>query len=98
MSNAKGGVVKLSEIKTNNERRHRKELHAEMKRIADLVHENDAIGYTVVMFNRGGGAAAYWNTSELGIASNLRSDLSKKVLDRVEAQADLGDMIDDLFE
>lgn len=95
---SKPKVTNLSEIKMKNENRERKGIVDQLKNLPTIVNERDVTGYAIVMFHRDGGASAFWDTSSLGHLSIVRSEMVKRVMDRVEAQHDMEDMIDDLFD
>ena len=85
----KGKLVRLSEIKTNAQRRRRKDIAEQIACLKGAVHELDVIGYTVVFFMRDGGEACFWDTEDLGVAGPIRGELSKRALERVAMQRDV---------
>lgn len=88
-------VVRLSEIKTNAIRRKRKEMAEEVGRLKGAIHDHDSIGYVVVLWNRDGTEAAYWNTEALGVQGPIRGELAKRVLDRIATTRDVERMLYD---
>lgn len=86
---SKPKIIRLSEIKTNAERRKRKEIAEEIGSLKGVVHDLDVVGYTVVLFCRDKTEACFWNTEALGVAGPIRGELSKRALDRVAMKRDV---------
>jgi predicted RNase H-related nuclease YkuK (DUF458 family) len=94
---SKNKVAHLSEIKTNSERRRRKEVHemiGDMKRVAT---EREVDVFVIVMWHEDG-AIAHWDTEALGVVADLRGELAKRVIERVEGNQDTARMVDDMIE
>lgn len=93
----RNNVRYLSEIKTNADRRRRKEVHEEIGNLKEIAVVNEVDAYCVVMWDEGG-AHAYWNTEALGPLADLRAELVKRVIERVEANHDTKEVIEDMVE
>lgn len=85
----RGKVVRLSEIKTNSQRRRRKQIAEDIGSLKGAVHDLDVVGYTVVLFKRDGNQVCFWDTAELGVQGTIRGELSKRALDRQAAMNDV---------
>lgn len=92
-----GKKIQLSVIKTNAERRRMKEVHDEIGALKRVAQENGVVAYAMVMWDEEGGSA-FFNTEALGHASELRAELAKRVLERVENNLDTIQVIDSMVE
>ena len=87
----KAPVVRLSEIKTKSDQRHRRQIKAEIAEIAKMTDDFDYIAYTIVAWDSEGNTHAHWNTDKLGnqgVLGPLRGELSKRAIERREAILD----------
>ena len=89
----KAKVVRLSVIKTNAQRRRRRQILDSVGNLKKAAAMSDAIGFTVVFFNRDGSETCYWDTVYLGIKAPIRGELSKQALDRVAAMQDAATLL-----
>lgn len=92
-----GKTVRLSEIKTNADRRRRKQVHDYIGSMKQIAQEHEVTAFTIVMWTDNG-AIAYYDTEALGYAAELRGELSKRVLERVENNMDTVEIVQDLVE
>lgn len=93
----KSKVTRLSEIKTNADRRRRKEVHEYIGDMKQVAVENEVDAFVMVMWS-GGNAYAFWDTEELGAIGDLRGELCKRVIERVEGNQDIVSTVSDMIE
>lgn len=75
-------VVRLSEIKTNSDRRWRRGIKQELLDLAAAVDEQKIHAYAIVLWDEENTPHAYWNTHKLGVIGTLRGVLVHTELDR----------------
>lgn len=91
-------IVQLNDIKVDGPRRKRKEIKAHLKSLIAMVDSHDVRGFTLVFFDSKGPVYANYNTGCLGAASNLRADLSKRALEHVQVNGQIGSYIEDMLD
>ncbi|MCR9222947.1 MAG: hypothetical protein NXH70_02660 [Hyphomonas sp.] len=93
----KNKVTHLSEIKTNADRRRRKEVHEYIGDMKKIATENEVDAFVIVMWS-GDAAYAYWDTESLGVLGDLRGELAKRVIHRIEGNKDTVNIVDSMVE
>lgn len=93
----KNKVTHLSEIKTNADRRRRKEIYEYIGDMKQIATENEVDAFVIVMWS-GDSAYAYWDTESLGVLGDLRGEIAKRVIERVEGNQDTTRIVESMVE
>ena len=90
-------VANLTEIKTNADRRRRKEVHSYLGDMKQIAVENEVDAFVIVMWS-GESSYAFWDTEALGVLGDLRGELAKRVIERVEGNQDTVSTVRSIIE